>query len=94
MDSDTIAKQRPNTSVGPIGDVEKASSEEIKLPNAEQLSEDDFHAPSRGRAIWERLSGAGVEMRGAEPVPVEKRTDTQYANIFFIFATSMTSLLP
>lgn len=73
-------------------DVEMGSTQEIKvLP---EDTTDAFHVPSVGGSFWEKLSGAGVEMRGAEPVPVEKRTDTRYVNVFTVFATSMTSLLP
>ncbi|KAI1372398.1 permease for cytosine/purines, uracil, thiamine, allantoin-domain-containing protein [Hypoxylon crocopeplum] len=54
--------------------------------------EDQFQAPRW--SFWAKLSNHGVEMRGAEPVPVEKRTDTRYVNVFTIFATSLTSLLP
>ncbi|KAI0106869.1 permease for cytosine/purines, uracil, thiamine, allantoin-domain-containing protein [Daldinia grandis] len=54
--------------------------------------DDQFQAPRS--SFWTKLSNHGVEMRGAEPVPVEKRTDTRYVNVLTIFATSMTSLLP
>ncbi|OTB17588.1 hypothetical protein K445DRAFT_57503 [Daldinia sp. EC12] len=54
--------------------------------------EDQFQAPRS--SIWTKFSNHGVEMRGAEPVPIEKRTDTRYVNVLTIFATSMTSLLP
>ncbi|KAI1765039.1 permease for cytosine/purines, uracil, thiamine, allantoin-domain-containing protein [Hypoxylon sp. FL1150] len=45
-------------------------------------------------SFWAKFSDYGVEMRGAEPVPVEKRIDTRYVNVFTVFATSLTSLLP
>ncbi|KAI1459888.1 permease for cytosine/purines, uracil, thiamine, allantoin-domain-containing protein [Annulohypoxylon moriforme] len=54
--------------------------------------EDQFHAPRS--SFWATFSDHGVELRGAEPVPVEKRTDTRYVNVFTVFAASMTSLLP
>ncbi|KAI2472351.1 permease for cytosine/purines, uracil, thiamine, allantoin-domain-containing protein [Annulohypoxylon bovei var. microspora] len=54
--------------------------------------EDQFQAPRS--FFWAKFSDHGVELRGAEPVPVEKRTDTRYVNVFTVFATSMTSLLP
>jgi len=76
--------------IAPVAsDVEMGSSHDFK-----DTVRDDFHVPAAGESFWQKLSGAGVEMRGAEPVPVEKRTDTQYINVFTIFATSMTSLLP
>ncbi|KAI0881326.1 permease for cytosine/purines, uracil, thiamine, allantoin-domain-containing protein [Annulohypoxylon maeteangense] len=54
--------------------------------------EDQFQAPRS--SFWATFSDHGVELRGAEPVPVERRTDTRYVNVFTVFATSMTSLLP
>ncbi|KAK5128731.1 hypothetical protein LTR85_000064 [Meristemomyces frigidus] len=47
-----------------------------------------------GGSLWARLTDAGIEGRGAQPVPVEERTDTRFLNIFTVFATSMTSILP
>jgi hypothetical protein len=35
-----------------------------------------------------------AEERGAQPVPVEQRTQTDYLSIFTVFGTPMTSLLP
>ncbi|KAI1207028.1 permease for cytosine/purines, uracil, thiamine, allantoin-domain-containing protein [Annulohypoxylon truncatum] len=55
-------------------------------------TEDQFQAPRS--SFWATFSDHGVELRGAEPVPVEKRTDTRYVNVLTVFATSMTSLLP
>lgn len=63
------------------------ASESIEL-------QDDFHVPNIASTFWEKLLDAGVELRGAEPVPPEKRTDTQYLNTFTVFATSLTSLQP
>jgi hypothetical protein len=36
----------------------------------------------------------GAEQRGAAPVPVEQRTQTDYISIFTVFSTPMLSLLP
>ena len=74
-------------------DVETGSSNEGTIETAKGF-EDALETPKIAPSFWQKLSFAGVEMRGAEPVPVEKRTDTQYINVFTIFATSMTSLLP
>ncbi len=76
---------------GAIRDVESDSSHNGTV---EHTTVDTLHAPKVGASLWAKLAGAGIEMRGAEPVPVEKRTDENYAGVFFIFATSMTSLLP
>jgi hypothetical protein len=67
--------------------VEVMTSETIEL-------HDDFRVPIIASTLWEKLLDAGVELRGAEPIPREKRTDTQYLNTFTIFATSLTSLQP
>ncbi len=92
VDSSTKAEKDVSVvSQGSVSDIEKGTTEEIKdLPT--EAGHDDFKEKKIG--VWEKLSGAGVELRGAEPVPVEKRTDTRYVNVFTIFATSMTSLLP
>ncbi|KAK1835301.1 putative purine-cytosine permease [Podospora conica] len=73
---------------GQHSDIERGVTTEINASSAD----DAFEEPKTG--LWERLSGAGVEMRGAEPVPEEKRTDERYLNVFTVFGTSMTSLLP
>ncbi|CAK7217387.1 hypothetical protein SBRCBS47491_003146 [Sporothrix bragantina] len=75
-------------------DVEVGSSQEYKGVHDETEVHDDFHVPKVGESFWQKLSSAGFEMRGVEPVPVELRTDTRYLNVFTIFGTSMTSLLP
>ncbi|KIW19652.1 hypothetical protein PV08_00226 [Exophiala spinifera] len=92
MEDFTIQKE----SKDPIArDLETGSSQEGTMePSKEMIIRDDLEPPKIGASFWEKLSFAGLEMRGAEPVPVEKRTDTQYINVFTIFATSMTSLLP
>lgn len=76
-------------------DLETGSSQEGTIePTKEIEIQDALEPPKIAASFWEKLSFAGLEMRGAEPVPVEKRTDTQYINVCTIFATSMTSLLP
>lgn len=88
--SDTMEKHEPK-GTGVVRDVETGSSQDGTFESTEQ---EDITTPKVGASLWQMLSGAGVEMRGPEPVPVEKRTDTQFANVFYIFVTSMTSLLP
>lgn len=74
-------------------DVEKGAGESMSAETSEADEIDDqFQAPRS--SFWAKFSDHGVELRGAEPVPVEKRTDTRYVNVFTVFATSMTSLLP
>ena len=55
---------------------------------------DEFQIPKVASGLWKKLSSAGVELRGAEPVPVDKRADTRYLNTFTVFASSLTSLQP
>ncbi|KAK4446638.1 putative purine-cytosine permease [Podospora aff. communis PSN243] len=76
------------SSSGHDSDIEKGTTHEIR----DAPENDTFDEPKPG--FWEKLSGAGVELRGAEPIPEEKRTDTRYVNVLTVFATSMTSLLP
>lgn len=73
-----------------VHDVESGSSKNGTA--AEVDIEEQFQKSNL--SIWAKLSSHGVELRGAEPVPVEKRTDTRYINVLTVFATSMTSLLP
>jgi hypothetical protein len=40
-------------------------------------------------AWYQRLLDAGVEENGIKPVPVEKRTNTRYNNLFTVFFTSL-----
>ncbi|EPE06276.1 purine-cytosine permease fcy22 [Ophiostoma piceae UAMH 11346] len=86
----------PEKGIAPVvsSDVELGSSQEHKSRSHDGEVHDDFHVPAVGQPFWQRLSNAGFELRGVEPVPVEKRTDTRYLNVFTIFGTSMTSLLP
>ncbi|KAF9892279.1 hypothetical protein FE257_002056 [Aspergillus nanangensis] len=41
-----------------------------------------------------RISNWGIELRGITPVPLEERTDTQFINVFFVWFTMSTNLLP
>ena len=40
------------------------------------------------------ISWTGAEQRGAAPVPVEQRMQTDYISVFTVFSTPMLSLLP
>ena len=78
---------------GAVHDVETGTKESPSGATSEVGEiEDQFQAPRS--SFWATFSDHGVELRGVEPVPVEKRTDTRYVNVFTVFATSMTSLLP
>ena len=41
-----------------------------------------------------KISGWGVELRGITPVPVEEKTDKRFINVFFVWFTMSTNLLP
>lgn len=43
---------------------------------------------------YQRLLDAGVEDNGIKPVPVERRTDTRYYNLYTVFATALLCVLP
>lgn len=40
------------------------------------------------------LSSWGIETRGITPVPLEERTDSKFINVFFVWFTMSTNLLP
>lgn len=92
----TVHKEEPViASSGASRDVEKGPKEATSSTEPSEVDEIEdqfFQAPKS--SFWAKFSDYGVEMRGAEPVPVEKRTDTRYVNVFTVFATSLTSLLP
>jgi hypothetical protein len=41
-----------------------------------------------------RISSYGVELRGVTPVPLEERVDKRFINVFFVWFTMSTNLLP
>ena len=40
------------------------------------------------------ITSYGVEVRGVTPVPLEERVDTRFINVFFVWFTMSTNLLP
>jgi hypothetical protein len=44
-------------------------------------------------SMWKRLMSSGMEMRGAEPVPVEERTETRGFSIFTLWWSISLTLL-
>ncbi|KAH7025676.1 permease for cytosine/purines, uracil, thiamine, allantoin-domain-containing protein [Microdochium trichocladiopsis] len=89
-DISSVDKTTTKADIAPK-DLESGSTKEGITAGVETT--DQFARPAKS-TWWAKLSDNGVELRGAEPVPVEKRTDTRYVNVLTIFATSMTSLLP
>ncbi|KAJ5682704.1 hypothetical protein N7462_005869 [Penicillium macrosclerotiorum] len=55
---------------------------------------EDFITPRSLSGLLKKLATAGVEMRGLEPIPEERRTHTKYYNIFTLFGGSFLSILP
>ncbi|KAI1339152.1 NCS1 nucleoside transporter [Xylariaceae sp. FL0016] len=43
---------------------------------------------------YQRILDAGVEENGIKPVPIEKRTNVQYNNLFTVFFTGLLCILP
>ncbi|ORY63174.1 permease for cytosine/purines, uracil, thiamine, allantoin-domain-containing protein [Pseudomassariella vexata] len=43
---------------------------------------------------YQRLLDAGMEENGIKPVPIEKRTNTRYNNLFTVFFTGLLCILP
>ncbi|OLN88227.1 Purine-cytosine permease fcyB 1 [Colletotrichum chlorophyti] len=49
---------------------------------------------SRNPTWYRRLLDAGVEENGVQPVPLERRINTNYSNLFTVFFTGLLCLLP
>lgn len=49
------------------------------------------HSP---KAWLSKIAYWGVELRGIAPVPLEERVDKRYINVFFVWFTMSTNLLP
>jgi hypothetical protein len=41
-----------------------------------------------------RITNWGIELRGVSPIPLEERTDSRFINVFFVWFTLSTNLLP
>ncbi|KAL3451519.1 permease for cytosine/purines, uracil, thiamine, allantoin-domain-containing protein [Aspergillus insuetus] len=49
------------------------------------------HVPEK----WlSRITNWGIELRGVAPIPLEERTDSRFINVFFVWFTLSTNLLP
>lgn len=49
---------------------------------------------SKPKQWLDKLSSWGVETRGVTPVPIEERIDKRFINVFFVWFTMSTNLLP
>ena len=50
--------------------------------------------PEKNPKWYQNLLDAGIEENGIKPVPLSKRTNTQYSNLFTVFFTCLLCLLP
>jgi len=77
-------------------DVEQNVDRSSSLPRdtEEGVIIDEFIAAGSLKSILRKLTSAGVEIRGLEPVPPEARTHTKYYNICTLFGGSFISILP
>jgi hypothetical protein len=78
------------------GDVERTATME-KHTTEERPEEgiiEEFVGASSLKGFFMKLTTAGVELRGLEPVPAEQRTHTKYYNILTLFGGSFISILP
>lgn len=68
---------------------EKSSPVQTVASDIDVAESQDYRAPWHSRfARW------GVEVRGVAPVPFEERTDRRFINVFFVWFTMSTNLLP
>ncbi|KAM0810457.1 hypothetical protein AB5N19_10806 [Seiridium cardinale] len=66
------------------------------LPSFLVVEPGEIYKPdAENRPRWyQRLLDAGVEENGIKPVPVERRTNTSYNNLFSVFFTALLCVLP
>ncbi|KKK20858.1 hypothetical protein AOCH_003967 [Aspergillus ochraceoroseus] len=58
---------------------------------AEESQRKSFQVPDK----WlSKITNWGIELRGVAPVPLEERTDKRLINVFFVWFTMSTNLLP
>jgi hypothetical protein len=57
-------------------------------------TDDDTEKSKFAAKLQKWVAWTGAEQRGAAPVPVEQRTQTNYISLMTVFLTPMTSLLP
>ncbi|KAL3492008.1 permease for cytosine/purines, uracil, thiamine, allantoin-domain-containing protein [Aspergillus germanicus] len=84
-------------SKNPSTTVEKSDLESSQPTPRNEVVEDFTPPVSTSSSFGTLLKGlttAGVEMRGLEPIPPEKRNHTKYYNIFTLFGGSFVSVLP
>lgn len=50
--------------------------------------------PEKNPKWYQRILDIGVEENGIKPVPLEKRTDQRYYNLFTLMFTALLCILP
>lgn len=50
--------------------------------------------PEKNPKWYQRILDIGVEENGIKPVPLEKRTDKRYYNLFTVMFTALMCILP
>ncbi|KAF5613351.1 Purine-cytosine permease FCY2 [Fusarium sp. NRRL 25303] len=84
---DMYEKRTPNSGIESFADHGRR-----EVTAEEGSSEESAFSPGLS-LLLQKLAMSGVEIRGLEPAPVEKRTD-EYYNILTLFGGSFTSILP
>jgi len=78
IDDMTREKKSPPSTVAPT-DIDDAESQIERSRMSPWLS---------------KLMSWGVEVRGVKPVPLEERVDKRFINVFFVWFSMSTNLLP
>ncbi|KAF7555281.1 hypothetical protein G7Z17_g2318 [Cylindrodendrum hubeiense] len=74
------------------GDVKPEAASSLDNHDSSQGEVDAM--PAWKRMFYKAASFGRVELRGIQPIPVEERTDTQFANVFTIWWCMNANLLP
>ena len=74
----------------------KSEEKNASLTGNSPVDVDEAESQSLSRRdVWlSRIRRLGVETRGITPVPLEERTDPRFINVFFVWFTMSTNLLP
>lgn len=66
---------------------------DVEVGNVETT--DEPMPTTRMQVLWQKLTNvAAVETNGVQPVPVEERNDCRVLNVFTVWFTLSTNLLP
>lgn len=76
-----------------MSDKEKRSPSPVADVLDVGVAESQDYSPSP-RGWMAKIASWGVELRGVTPVPIEERKDLRFINVFFVWFTMSTNLLP